>query len=54
MRDCVATAASCLTEVQAIAAGKCQLSPIDEATEIYQIARFLEFDQLAQGKVLEF
>ena len=41
-----------LSEVQAIAAGKCQVSPIEEATEIYQIARFLEFDRLAQGTVI--
>lgn len=40
---------NCLTEVQAIAAGKLNMSLIDEATELYQIARFLEFGKLAQG-----
>lgn len=38
-----------LSEVQAIAAGKCQVQPIDEATEIYHIAQFLEFPALAHG-----
>lgn len=40
-----------LSEVQAIAAGKSLGSPLDEATEIYQIAQFLEFERLAQGDV---
>ncbi|KAL1228295.1 BTB/POZ domain-containing protein [Trichinella pseudospiralis] len=40
---------SSLSEVKVIASGKCLASPLEEATEIYQIARFLEFPLLAQG-----
>ena len=48
IRDCPVSVNS-LSEVQAIASGKCQLSPIDEATEIYHMAKFLEFNALAHG-----
>uniref|UniRef100_A0A915J6H7 BTB domain-containing protein n=1 Tax=Romanomermis culicivorax TaxID=13658 RepID=A0A915J6H7_ROMCU len=48
IRGCVSNT-SCLTEVQAIASGKCQVSPVSEATEIYHIAKFLEFDKLVEG-----
>ncbi|CDW53012.1 BACK domain containing protein [Trichuris trichiura] len=41
--------ASSLSEVKAIASGKCLTSPLEEATEIYQIGRFLDFPILVQG-----
>uniref|UniRef100_A0A5S6QYA5 BTB domain-containing protein n=1 Tax=Trichuris muris TaxID=70415 RepID=A0A5S6QYA5_TRIMR len=41
--------ASSLSEVKAIASGKCLASPLEEATELYQIGRFLDFPVLVQG-----
>ena len=39
-----------LSEVQAIVAGKGQMTLVDEAMEIYQIGQFLDFPALSQGK----
>ena len=39
-----------LSEVQAIVAGKGQMTLVDEAMEIYQIGQFLDFQSLSQGK----
>ena len=41
-----------LSEVQAMVAGKANVTELDEAMEVYQIAQFLEFPVLAQGKLL--
>lgn len=48
LRGCSLPANS-LHEVQAIASGKCQVSPIDEATELFTLAQFLQFPSLAHG-----
>ena len=40
-----------LSEVQAIVAGKGQMTLVDEAMEIYQIGQFLDFQSLSQGNV---
>ena len=40
-----------LSEVQAMVAGKAHMTVTDEAMEIYQIAQFLDFPVLSQGKV---
>lgn len=40
-----------LSEVQAmVASGKCQMTHVDEAMEIYQIGQFLDFPVLSQGR----
>ena len=39
-----------LSEVQAMVAGKAQISNLDEAMELYQIGQFLDFPSLSQGK----
>ena len=44
------TSTCSLSEVQAIAAGKGQMTLIDEAMEVYQIGQFLDFPVLSQGK----
>ena len=41
-----------LSEVQAIVAGKGQMTLVDEAMEIYQIGQFLDFPALSQGKLI--
>ncbi len=38
-----------LNEVKAIASGKSLPSPLHEATEVYAIARYIEFELLAQN-----
>ena len=40
-----------LSEVQAIVAGKGQMTLVDEAMEIYQIGQFLDFQSLSQGNI---
>ena len=40
-----------LSEVQAIVAGKGQMTLVDEAMEIYQIGQFLDIPTLSQGKL---
>lgn len=42
-----------LSEVQAIVAGKGQMTLVDEAMEIYQIGQFLDIPTLSQGKMLQ-
>lgn len=44
------TSVCSLSEVQAMVAGKAHMTHTDEAMEIYQIAQFLDFHILAQGK----
>ena len=39
-----------LSEVQAMVAGRASVTELDEAMEVYQIAQFIEFPVLAQGK----
>ncbi len=40
-----------LSEVQAmVSSGRCQMTMVDEAMEIYQIGQFLDFPVLSQGK----
>ena len=41
-----------LSEVQAIVAGKGQMTLVDEAMEIYQIGQFLDFPALSQGNCM--
>ena len=42
-----------LSEVQAmVSSGKCQMTMVDEAMEIYQIGQFLDFTVLSQGRCL--
>ena len=41
--------AGSLSEVQAMVAGKAQISNLDEAMELYQIGQFLDFPSLSQG-----
>lgn len=38
-----------LSEVQALVAGKLNMTRAEEAMELYHIALFLEFNMLAQG-----
>ena len=44
------TSVCSLSEVQAMVAGKTHMTHTDEAMEIYQIAQFLDFPMLSQGK----
>ena len=39
-----------LSEVQAMVAGKAQVSNLDEAMELYQIGQFIDFPSLAQSE----
>lgn len=43
-----------LSEVQAIVAGKGQMTVVDEAMEIYQIGQFLDLPTLSQGLYVKF